>query len=155
MKKDLHRIVYMDQDQDSGTRTSADINEGVTTPIVLSIPAQPEYVALSRLTIAALANRFGLDQETASDLKLAVTEACSLFIPDPTASADPSDIRVEFNLGDGRWSISVSGRVGANGLSGGAQSADLALVVIQALTDEVETHEDGSQGRLRFSKSVR
>lgn len=155
MEKDLHRIVYMDQQQDTGTKTNADINEGATAPVVLSIPAQPEYVALSRLTIAALANRFGLDQETASDLKLAVTEACSLFIPDPSVSADPSDIRVEFHLGDGQWSISVSGRLTANGLSGGDQSTDLALVVIQALTDEVEIHEEGSQGRLRFSKSVR
>ncbi|MHB9149438.1 MAG: ATP-binding protein [Thermoleophilia bacterium] len=145
----------MDQQQDTGMKTNADIDEGATAPIVLSIPAQPEYVALSRLTIAALATRYGLDQETASDLKLAVTEACSLFIPDPTVSADPSDIRVEFNLGDERWSISVSGRVGAKGLSGGDQSAELALVVIQALTDEVETHEEGSQGRLRFTKSVR
>lgn len=145
----------MDQHQDTSTSTNTGIIEGATAPIVLSIPAQPEYVALSRLTIAALANRFGLDQETASDLKLAVTEACSLFIPDPTASTDPSDIRVEFHPGDGQWVISVSGRVRPNGLSGGDQSTALALVVIQALTDEVETHEEGSQGRLRFGKSVR
>lgn len=144
----------MDQHHETGAKTDEGVDERVAAPIVLLIPARPEYVALSRLTIAALATRHGLDQETASDLKLAVTEACSLFIPDPTAPVDPSEIRIEFNPSDGEWSISVSGRVGSNWLSGGDQSADLALVVIQALMDEVETYEEGSEGRLRFSKSV-
>ncbi|HZK48370.1 MAG TPA: ATP-binding protein [Thermoleophilia bacterium] len=145
----------MMQHQDTGTAASLDLRDAVETPIVLSIPARPEYVALSRLTIAALATRFGLDQEAASDLKLAVTEACSLFIRDAAVAPEPSIITVEFHLAEERWSISVAGTVGPNGLSGGDHPAGLSLVVIQALTDEVETQQEGSRGRLRFAKSVR
>jgi len=141
--------------QDTGTEAPVDSTDETRATVALSIPALPEYVALSRLTIAALATRFGLDQETASDLKLAVTEACSLFIRDAAGAPVPSSIRVEFHLEEERWSISVAGAVGANGLSGGDHAADLALVVIQALADEVETRQEGSQGWLRFSKSVR
>jgi len=142
--------------RDTDTETTADLAGGVASPVVLLIPARPEYVALSRLTIAALATRFGLDQETASDLKLAVTEACSLFISDAAATSDdPDNIRVEFQLGDDQWSISASGAVGPDGLTGGNQSVDLALVVIQALTDEVKTRQEGTRGWLRFNKSIR
>ena len=49
----------------------------------LTVPAKAEYVALSRLTIAALGTRFGLEPEMVADLKVAVTEACSLLVALP------------------------------------------------------------------------
>jgi hypothetical protein len=145
----------MVHNQDTGTAPPTDIVAGAGTPITLSIPPRAEYVALSRLAIAALSNRFGLDQETLSDLKLAVTEACSLFIRGTESVIDPGPIRVEFDLADDRWSITVSGAVGVDGLGAAARHEDLALVVIEALTDELETRQDGMQGWLRFTKTVR
>ena len=48
----------MEHHQDTGTEATADLADDTIAPIVLSIPALPEYVALSRSTIAALATRF-------------------------------------------------------------------------------------------------
>jgi anti-sigma regulatory factor (Ser/Thr protein kinase) len=146
----------MIHNQDIGTATPADLAAGPGTPITLCIPASAEYVALSRLAIAALSNRFGLDQEVLSDLKLAVTEACSLFIEDVRAVApDAGTITVEFDLSEDSWAITVAGVVGVDRMADLGRPEDMALVVIEALTDEMETRQDGTQGWLRFTKTVR
>lgn len=121
--------------------------------VVLEMPAAAEYVALSRLTIAALANRSGLDHEVVADLKLAVTEACSLFMVPGTTSEDAAGIRVAFGVGDERWTISVSGPLSEHGLAGTGDQAGLALVIIEALADEVETRTEGTTGVIRFALS--
>ena len=73
-----------------GLRTSimehtADLEAGGAQArrVRLTMPAKAEYVALSRLTIAALGSRFGLEPEVVADLKVAVTEACSLLVAPP------------------------------------------------------------------------
>lgn len=119
------------------------------------MPAAPEYVALSRLTIAALANRSGLDQEVIADLKLAVTEACSRFVESSHSPEVSSGIRVEFGVGDERWTIAVTGPLPEHGLAGSGDQAGLGLVVIEALADHVETLTEGPTGMIRFSRSVR
>src|SRR5437868_14989820 len=43
----------------------------------LTIPAKAEYITLGRLALTAIARVRPLSQETLSDLKLALTEACT------------------------------------------------------------------------------
>ncbi len=45
--------------------------------IVLSIPANPEYVSIVRLTASVIANSIGFDFEEIEDIKVAVSEACN------------------------------------------------------------------------------
>src|SRR2546423_7965441 len=45
--------------------------------IRLTIPARAEYITLGRLTLTAIARVRPLTDETLSDLKLALTEACT------------------------------------------------------------------------------
>ena len=52
----------------------------------LTIPAKAEYITLGRLALTAIARVRPLSQETLSDLKLALTEACSNSIRPPTHS---------------------------------------------------------------------
>ncbi|MHB0978995.1 MAG: ATP-binding protein [Thermoleophilia bacterium] len=141
------------QDTDEATRPSTGHDTGHR--VVLEMPAAPEYVALSRLTIAALANRFGLDQAVVADLKLAVTEACSLFIEPSDIPQASGGIRVEFGVGDERWTITVTGPLPGHGLAGSGDQAGLGLVVIEALADDVETLTEGPTGMIRFGRSVR
>lgn len=123
--------------------------------VILEMPAAPEYVALSRLTIAGLANRFELDLEVVADLKVAVTEACSLFM-EPGGGAAPSrGIRVEFHVSEDRWTVTVNGPLSEHGLDGTGDQAGLPLVVVEALVDEIETQTDGSTGTIRFGRAVR
>ena len=61
-------------------------NEGVGHPasgdrVVLTIPSKPQYVGLCRLALAALATRDLLSEDVVADLKIAVSEACALFVP--------------------------------------------------------------------------
>ncbi len=45
--------------------------------IDLSIPANPEYVSIVRLTASVIANNIGFDFEEIEDIKVAVSEACN------------------------------------------------------------------------------
>ena len=45
--------------------------------IVLSIPANPEYVSIVRMTASVIANSIGFDFEEIEDIKVAVSEACN------------------------------------------------------------------------------
>lgn len=145
----------MVQHQDTDVAAQTGLGPDAGHRIVLEMPSAPEYVALSRLTIAALANRSRLDQEVVADLKLAVTEACSLFVSPAGASEAPAEVRVAFEVSQDRWVISVSGPLSEHGLGGSGDQAGLALVVIEALADDVETRTEGPTGMIRFGRSVR
>jgi serine/threonine-protein kinase RsbW len=125
--------------------------------VTLTIPAQAEYLALCRLALAGLGQRCGLDQEIVADLKVAVTEACSCSIRHAdkrdTPASEPAGVKVEFGVGDDRWTISVSdfGDVDDEAPSefGGLLSEDaLSLTVIRALVDEVLEVRETERGVL-------
>ena len=54
--------------------TSGQSRHGV---VALTIPAKAEYIALCRLALSGLARVRALEPEVVTDLKLALTEACS------------------------------------------------------------------------------
>lgn len=55
----------------------------------LEVPARPGYVVLARLALSAVCRLTPLSDEDVADLKLAVTEAASIFVGDPDESAGP------------------------------------------------------------------
>lgn len=126
----------------------------------LTIPAKAEYVAVCRLMIAALGQRSSLGAETVADLKVAVTEACSmLVVADDEATVSPPEsaaIDLEIDLQDDEWIIQVTGVASAPAEASSASSAgelsDLGLTVIESLVDSVECgpHKGG-----RFFRMVK
>lgn len=128
----------------------------------LTIPAKAEYVALSRLTIAALGARFGLEPEMVADLKVAVTEACSLLVapPDEAAASGNPDaaIEIEFNLAGDAWTIEVmgdrpfSGEMSEPSVNG--EAAGLGLTIIGALVDSVDCGSRDGGWFLRMVKRL-
>ncbi|GGA48730.1 serine-protein kinase RsbW [Kroppenstedtia guangzhouensis] len=48
-----------------------------TKDIVLTIPAEAQYVGVVRLTVSGIANRLGFHYDDIEDIKLAVAEACT------------------------------------------------------------------------------
>lgn len=128
----------------------------------LTIPAKAEYVALSRLTLAALGARFGLEPEVVADLKVAVTEACSLTValPDEAAGSWNPDaaIEIEFDLVGDAWTIEVrgdrpcSGEISETSFDG--ETARLGLTIIGALVDTVDCGSRDGGWFLRMVKRL-
>lgn len=127
----------------------------------LTIPAKAEYVALSRLTISALGARLGLEAEIVADLKVAVTEACSLLVTPPgeavRSGCSDASIEIEFDLADDAW-IEVTGdhsfsdeipRTYPDG-----EAAGLGLTIIGALVDSVESGSRDGRWFLRMVKRL-
>jgi serine/threonine-protein kinase RsbW len=54
----------------------------------VSVPADTAYVGLLRTVAAGLAGRLDLDLDHVEDLRLAVSEACSLVLPDATGTGE-------------------------------------------------------------------
>ena len=87
----------------------------MASPIELSIPASPEYVALARLVVSTLATaRRALAEDRIDDLKLAVSEACTNAIEayGDGRAADGSQqwVTLRWDEGDDRLEVSVEDR---------------------------------------------
>ena len=125
----------------------------------LIMPAKAEYITLGRLALTALARVRPLSEETLSDLKLALTEACTNSVRHAYGSRvgtveivyqlEPDRLVVDV-LDDGNgFQADAVGRTGNGDLTEGG----LGIAIIRAVADEVEIGPSESGGsRLRFVK---
>ena len=117
--------------------------------VELRIPNRPEWVAVARLTIAAIANRLPFTVEEIEDLKLAIAEACTNVIQsgDGTGTIDivcetaPAQLRIHVRDRGRIRNESVTER---RSTSGGIEG--LGVFLIQALMDNVEHSVDPQTG---------
>ncbi len=144
-------MVETREDERDGTRT-----------VRLRIPARAEYIVLSRLALAGLAELIVVEEAALADLKLALTEAVS------------NAVRHAYDGGDGYVEISyelAGGTLGIVVVDGGAgfdperppalegeepTEGGLGMAIIRAIADDVELESrPGSPGsRLRFVKRL-
>jgi serine/threonine-protein kinase RsbW len=116
--------------------------------VTLTIPAKAEYLVCFRLVLVGLARAGAIDEETLSDLKLAVTEACS------------NSVRHAYGEDGG----SVTGRFEVEDTGPGFELAEieampppgLGLSIIQALTEDFEVAHgpDGRGSLVSFRKPI-
>ncbi len=126
--------------------------------VELRIPNRPEWVAVARLTVAAVANRLPFTVEEIEDLKLAIAEACTSVIQsgDGTGTIDirfetaPAELRIHVrDKGAIRAEAPAERRV-PPGIDEG-----LGVFLIQALMDNVERTVDPTNGtELLMTKRV-
>ena len=139
------------------------MNEAAKPAILrLAMPARPEYLVLGRLVLTGISRAHPIEPDALSDLKLALTEACSNSMRHGYAtSAGIVDVRYE--LGEGYIAVEVSDD--GPGFNEPASSPDgiegldeggLGLAIIRAMSDAVELgrRADGTGSRLRFVKRV-
>jgi serine/threonine-protein kinase RsbW len=139
--------------------------------VVLTIPAKPEYVALSRLAVAALGGWADLQADDVADLKVVVSEACAVLLaPYVTGQdmekSDTPALELAFDLCDDRWVVKVT-TLGAPPVDAvddsstrsdedAAEPHDLGLAVMRALVDDVDlAGEERHPSALTFTKTVR
>jgi len=120
-------------------RMSADSRD-----VSLGVPAQPDYLVLARLALAAVCRLTALRPSEVADLKLAVTEAAGEFVgdgddPGPGGSTDAAPgtgVRIDFafRLEDERLVCELSG----SGPRIPAVESELSRAIIEATVDRAE-----------------
>jgi len=134
-----------------------------SVPVVsLKIPAKAEYITLSRLALTGLARWASLSDETLSDLKLALIEACSNSVRHAYRDGRDGFVEIHYEVRPDAIAIEVLDD-GGGFESGRAEDADgdlseggLGIAIIHAVTDEFEVgrREECEGVRLRFAKRL-
>lgn len=104
--------------------------------VFLEVPARADHVMVARTTIAAAATAAGATVEEVEDLRLAVSEACSLLLE---ASTGPS-LSLRFDATPSQLSIALGAEITDPGTRPGS---DLAWTLLEALVDQVQWHGRG------------
>jgi serine/threonine-protein kinase RsbW len=126
----------------------------------LRIPARAEYLVLGRLVLSGIARCRPIHPDDLSDLKLALTEACTNSVRHAYGSRDGM-VEIAYELDDASVAIEVEDD--GPGLDQEPAAADaetdeggLGLSIIRALVDEIElgSRADGTGSRLRFRKHL-
>lgn len=118
----------------------------------LRIPSKPEWVAVARLAVAAIANRLPFSVEEIEDLKLAIAEACTICIQqgpgsqtiDITCRASTGELRIETR--DGRYRQRDEKTALKTAPVMAAEGEGLGIFLIQALMDHLDYHVDPHLG---------
>jgi serine/threonine-protein kinase RsbW len=133
---------------------------GIGTPRVrLTIPAKPEYITLVRLALSGLSGLRPLSEETLSDMKLAVTEACTNSVRHGYQDGG-GRVEILYELQPDRLVVEVADDGPGFDASGDRPTeanlaeGGLGIAIIKAVSDEFESGErsDGRGSRLRFVK---
>jgi serine/threonine-protein kinase RsbW len=126
----------------------------------LTIPARAEYIALVRLALTAIARVRPLPEETLSDLKLALTEACTNSVRHAYQEGRTGVVEIVYQLEPDRLVVEIvdDGEgfkpedVEMTG-NGDLSEGGLGIAIIRAVVDEVEIGAREAGGsRLRFVK---
>jgi len=120
----------------------------VTQQLDLTLPAQPEFVGVARLTLAGLASRLGLDIQQVEDVKVAVAEAMTLLLG---AGDGGGAIQLSAQWDDGRLEIVVSR--GGSAVSLEREEAAIAMMVMEAMMDEARLEPLADRPCVRLSKA--
>ncbi len=119
--------------------------------VELRIPSKPEWVAVARLAVAAIANRLPFSVEEIEDLKLAIAEACTMCIQhgpgsqtiDITCEATTAQLRVEVR--DGRYRMLDDASAKRPAVVA-VEGEGLGIFLIQALMDDLTYSLDPQLG---------
>ena len=135
--------------------------EGSASVLRLKVPAKPEYLVLGRLVLTGLSRSQPIDPDALSDLKLALTEACSNSIRH-AYEREGGGVEIQFELGEDFLAVEVLDEGPGFDPSlptGDPEALDeggLGLAIIRAVSDttEIGRRTDGRGSRLRFVKHL-
>jgi serine/threonine-protein kinase RsbW len=137
------------------------MTEAAAREVRLTIPAKPEYITLCRLALTGISRFRRLSEETLSDLKLAITEACSNSVRHAYADGHGSvDIRYELHPDRLVVEVADDGE-GFDPHNPAAEEDEIAegglgIAIIRSVADELEIGpgSGGRGSRLRFVKRL-
>ena len=115
-------------------------------PVTLTFPATPEYLRLARIATADAASRAGLDYEEIDDVRIAVSELCSLVSVEPGTT-----LHLSFDVSPGAVTVEGESRTGNAVVSG----TELSRTIIAAVADEHSLDTADGTTRFRVVKRTR
>jgi serine/threonine-protein kinase RsbW len=117
-----------------------------STPVTVMFPAVPEYLRLARIATADAASRAGLDYEEIDDVRIAVSELCSLVSVDPAAT-----VTLAFHSDNGALTVEGEARTGSAEIT----PNELSEAIVTAVADEHSLATDNGVTRFRVVKHAR
>jgi serine/threonine-protein kinase RsbW len=137
--------------------------QGPTSVLTLRFPARPEYLVLGRLVLTGLSRAQPIDEDSLSDLKLALTEGCTNSVRHAYAIGEGSVV-VRYELGPNEIAVEIeddgrgfdAGSVGQPVDPEALDEGGLGLAIIRAVSDEchVGPRAAGAGSRVRFVKRL-
>jgi serine/threonine-protein kinase RsbW len=126
----------------------------MTSDIELVLPAKAENIAIVRHAFGALGEAFDVDAQTLSDIRLAVTEACTNVVVHAYPDGQEGPMQVIAGLLEDELTIIV--RDEGRGIAPRADSPGLGLglPLIASLAESVQLGRDGddmTEVRMTFS----
>lgn len=109
----------------------------------LTFPADKDYLALARTSVMHVAGLLGLPIGRVTDLRIAVDEACAVFLTPPPIV--PSALELSFERHAGYLSVTVRGPAPATWPPG---DDELGWRMLQALVGEVRAETKDGVGTL-------
>jgi anti-sigma regulatory factor (Ser/Thr protein kinase) len=126
----------------------------LSSDVRLTLPAQPENVAVIRHMLGAFAEALRLPADLVADMRLAVTEACTNVVRHAYDDPAHGTIDVVIRPSGDRLDLIVSDHGSGMGPSSDSSGPGLGLPMITALADHVEIAGGHTQGS-RLSMSFR
>lgn len=119
--------------------------------VVLTIPADREQVVLVRSVAGHIAARLGLSVAELTDLRLAVDEACGLFLLSPGFGAAGEPLECRFEEQPDALAVTVSA---PSGPSAAPDVDDIGWIMLSALVDELTWKSEYGVARLSLVKHL-
>jgi anti-sigma regulatory factor (Ser/Thr protein kinase) len=114
----------------------------MTSDIELALPARAENIALIRHAFGALGEALGVDEELLSDVRLAVTEACSNVVVHAYPDEDPGPLEVLATLEDETLTVVVRDEGPGIAPHPDSPGLGLGLPLIASLAESVQLGRD-------------
>jgi serine/threonine-protein kinase RsbW len=115
--------------------------------VVLTVPAQPEFLRVARMTAAALGSRLGFTIDEVDDLRLALDELCFAIIGKGLA-----DEQLRLAYGTGSGGLDITGSVTRSPDREPLQLGELSRQILTALVDDHRLWEDAGAGHFSLVK---
>ena len=114
--------------------------------MIVTFPAAPEFLRLARIATADAASRAGLDFEEIDDVRIAVSELCSLV-----SVQRQGTVTLTFRVAEGRLTVEGESRTGSTAIV----PNELSEAIVAAVADEHSLETDAGVTRFEVTKQSR
>jgi serine/threonine-protein kinase RsbW len=136
----------MSEDESPSSTQGAKMMPATRTPdMELALPARAANIAVVRHAFGALGEAFALDEETLSNIRLAVTEACTNVVVHAYPDDHEGLLEVAATLREDKLEVLVRDEGQGIGPRADSPGLGLGLPLIVSLTESVQLGRDEEQ----------